>query len=216
MASCNPFKSMPEAQLIVFIKAPRPGYVKTRLAATLGAAAAARVYAQMTGILLKQLAPLRNVELRYAPDDAFAEIQPFLRDGWTAFPQGAGNLGARLHAAFAETFARGAKQVVVIGSDCPTVRTHDIETAWLHLATHDVVIGPANDGGYWLVGLRKPCPSLFDGIRWSTAAVLSDTTERARRAGLSMQLLRPLTDIDTEDQWREFLARHGSAVPKLA
>jgi rSAM/selenodomain-associated transferase 1 len=192
---------MPNERLMVFVKAPRPGEVKTRVAQTTGAERACDVYRQLVATLLKSLSPLREVELRFAPDDAAAEIEPWLRPGWVAVPQGDGDLGARLERAFADAFAAGAERVVIVGSDCPDVKTSDVRTAWRELQTHDVAVGPAMDGGYWLIGLRAPQPELFRGIPWSSELVLGRTLERARALGLKIQLLRILSDIDTEADW---------------
>ena len=196
-------------RLVVFVKAPRPGLVKTRLAAVLGQKAASAAYCKLVEKLLEQLAPLDEVELCFAPDDAEAELRPWLRRGWTLVPQGQGDLGARLHRAFESEFLAGAESVVAIGSDCPEVTVEDIESAWQALRSHDVVLGPASDGGYWLIGLKQPDPRLFDGMAWSTETVLAQTMERCRSAGLCVNLLRQLDDIDTEEDWRRFLQRTG-------
>ncbi|MBI2925144.1 MAG: TIGR04282 family arsenosugar biosynthesis glycosyltransferase [Verrucomicrobia bacterium] len=193
-------------QLIIFVKAPRPGAVKTRLAETLGAVAACEAYCRLVESLLSRLASLREVELRFTPDDAGAEIKRWLGPGWTARPQGTGDLGTRLEAAFVEAFARGAERVVIIGSDCPRVTVEDVQAAWRALEEHDVVLGPATDGGYWLIGLRSRQRELFDGIAWSTSRVLAQTLARAQAAGLRVQRLRELSDVDTAEDWRGFLA----------
>jgi rSAM/selenodomain-associated transferase 1 len=198
--------------LIVFLKAPRPGQVKTRLAKTIGAEAACAAYRQLTETVLDRVSPLSGVHLRFAPDDAFAEIQPWLRPGWEAAAQGPGDLGERLHAAFVETFNQGAARVVVIGSDCPGVSTRDIEIAWAALNENDVVIGPATDGGYWLIGLRDPQSALFKDIAWSTSAVIRETMERCKTGGLSVKILREMTDVDTEADWIAF-QRTGKPAP---
>ena len=198
--------STPSHRLLVFLKAPRPGTVKTRLAQTLGAAAAAAAYRQLVDIVLGQLSSLPSVELRFAPDEARAEILPWLRPGWSAVAQGRGDLGERLTRAFAEAFSTGASRVVIIGSDCPEVTSDDVQAAWTALAQHDLVLGPAEDGGYWLIGLRASEPRLFAGVHWSTGTVRQETLERAQVAGLSHTLLRPLHDVDTEADWQRFLA----------
>lgn len=187
--------------LIVFLKAPRPGQVKTRLAKTIGAEAACAAYRQLTETVLDRISPLSGVQLRHAPDDALAEIQPWLRPGWQAAAQGHGDLGERLNAAFVETFNRGARQVVIIGSDSPGVSARDIETAWASMKENDVVIGPAADGGYWLIGLREPRPALFQNMAWSTKTVFQETVKRCKTAGLSVKLLHELADVDTEADW---------------
>jgi rSAM/selenodomain-associated transferase 1 len=161
--------------------------------------------------LLQHLASLPAVELRFAPDEAEQEIQPWLRSNWQARPQGPGDLGQRLQRAFADAFVAGAKRVVVIGSDCPEVEAADVRQAWAELDAHDVVVGPATDGGYWLIGLRQPQSALFADIAWSSELVLAQTLQRAKTAALRVQLLRILTDVDTEKEWREFLATSAGA-----
>jgi uncharacterized protein len=191
--------------LIIFVKAPRLGTVKTRLARSLGESAALSAYCELVETLFLHLEDVREVELRFAPDDSQSEIQRWLKPGWQATPQGSGDLGDRLIAAFSDAFAAGATRVVVIGSDCPAVTPADIRAAWTALQMTDVVLGPALDGGYWLIGLRQPQPVLFEKMPWSTNAVLNETVERARAARLSVHLLRRLSDVDTERDWADFL-----------
>jgi uncharacterized protein len=192
-------------QLIVFVKAPRPGTVKTRIAQTAGAERACSIYCEMVSTVLRRIAPIRGTQLRFAPDEATDEIKPWLRDDWVAAPQGAGDLGERLQRAFAESFAGGAERVVIIGSDCPEVKSGDVRTAWKELKAHDLVVGPAIDGGYWLIGLRAPQPELFRAITWSSDQVLAQTLVRAKSIGLRVQLLRILGDIDTEEDWNAYV-----------
>ena len=191
-------------KLIAFVRAPRPGQVKTRLAKTLGGEAAAEAYKAMMDHLFKNLKSLRGVEFRFTPDLARNEFGRWLRPGWRLAAQGPGDLGARLARAFQESFARGSRPVVVIGSDCPAVVPGDIASAWRLLVTNDIVLGPATDGGYWLVGLRRPHSGLFKYIPWSTSAVLETTLRRASQASLTVHLLRTLGDIDTVEDWIEF------------
>lgn len=197
-------------KLILFVKAPRPSFAKTRLAATLGADAAAAAYRSLVDQLVRQLAPLPDVELRFSPDDAEGETNQWLRSAWTSSPQGEGALGLRLQRSFAQAFENGATRVVVIGSDCPHVTPADIKEAWLLLARHDVVLGPATDGGYWLVGLRSHQPALFESIDWSTERVLAQTLRRADELRLSYKLLQEYADIDTGEAWRKHLASGAS------
>jgi hypothetical protein len=180
--------------------------VKTRLARALGATKAAAAYRWLATSLLDRLAGLPNVQLRFAPADAAREVRPWLRPGWRADPQGSGDLGRRLARAFAENFATGDRRVVIIGSDCPAVDRADIRQAWRALETHDLVLGPAHDGGYWLIGLRAPQPGLFRQMPWSTEQVLAETLARARAAKLRACLLRQLADVDTEADWNWLLA----------
>jgi rSAM/selenodomain-associated transferase 1 len=191
---------MPEPRIIIFVKAPRPGFVKTRLAAAIGNEAACGAYRQLAETVLAHLAPLPRLELRFTPDDAEDEITHWLSDGWTAHPQGEGDLGERMHRAFTE--AKGP--AIIIGSDCPQVELSDLRTAAKTLQARDAVIGPATDGGYWLIALNAPCPALFENIKWSTSDVLPKTLEKANEAGLSVQLLRELTDVDTGEDWQRW------------
>ena len=191
-------------RLIIFLKAPRPGCVKTRLAQAIGDTAATTAYRFLVETLLKNLENISDVELRFSPDDAFDEIRPWLRPSWRAHAQGQGGLGQRLDSAFIEAFASGAQRVVIIGSDCPGVTADHIRAAWTALDTKELVLGPARDGGYWLIGLRQSQPMLFHEISWSTERVFPQTLERAQAARLSVHLLPELRDIDTEADWLEF------------
>lgn len=198
--------------LIVFLKAPRPGFVKTRLAKEVGAERACEIYQKVTNTVLKQLAEMSaavQVQLRYTPDDATDEIKRLCHDGWSMQAQGTGDLGERLRRAFSEAFTAGAESVVIIGSDCPDVREKDIHQACDELARHDVVLGRAVDGGYWLIALSRPQPELFTGISWGSAYVFNQTIERVRCAGLSVHLLRTLRDIDTVEDWNWWLANRS-------
>lgn len=195
--------------LVVFLKAPRLGTVKTRLARSLGDAAALAAYREMTGLVLDRVAEFPSIELRFSPDDSGREVEPWRRPSWTCAPQGGGDLGERLRAAFADHFSRAVAAVAVIGSDCPEVRRADIDEAFTRLKDLDVVLGPAVDGGYWLIALREPHPELFEGIPWSTPQVLSETVARAAARGLKVGFLRPLADIDTEEDWRRFLEQNN-------
>jgi len=190
------------SDLIIFLKAPRPGTVKTRLG--LGGAAESAAYQRLLGQVLQEMAVFSEVELRFAPTDAEKEIRPWLKDGWTAATQGDGDLGERMHLAFGEAFGKGAKRVVIIGSDCPYVSAGDIRAAWKALETSDLVLGPAKDGGYWLIGLRQGQPALFTNMPWSSRQVFTETMARAKSLGLKTFLLRTLSDVDTREDWEKF------------
>ena len=193
--------------LIIFVKAPRRGAVKTRIADAIGAQAACDAYLALVEVLIGNLRTLPNVQVRYTPDDALLEIPNWLQPTWTSDAQGQGDLGERLKRAFKDAFATGAERIVIIGSDCPEVNEQDIQSAWAALEDHDVVLGPAEDGGYWLIGLRAEQRALFENISWSTNAVFEQTVARANSANLSIDLLRKLHDIDTIDDLKRFQAR---------
>jgi uncharacterized protein len=113
--------------------------------------------------------------------------------------------------AFEAAFGSGAERVVIIGSDCPEIGVADVRAAWKQLRSHDLVVGPAIDGGYWLIGLRAPQPKLFDEITWSSDQVLGQTLQRAKLLGLRVQLLRILADIDTEADWNAYVRERDSS-----
>ncbi len=199
---------MSHRRLLVFLKAPRPGIAKTRIAATLGDGAALDIHRDLVAGTLARVAASPEgygVELRFAPDDAAPEIAPWLRPGWRMVPQGGGDLGARMSRAFEDAFADGCTGVVVVGTDCPDLTAEDLRAAWDGLADHDVVVGPAEDGGYWLLGTSAPRPGLFAGIAWSSSSVLADTLSIARSEGLSVRMLRRLNDVDTAHDWERHL-----------
>lgn len=194
-----------DGRVIVLTKAPRPGLAKTRLAAELDPPAAAAIAAVLLDHTTARLASFPRVELRVTPDDALAELHRWRRPEWNLVAQGPGDLGTRLTRAFGEAFAAGEGRVVVIGSDCPALAESDLLEAFQALDSADVVLGPARDGGYWLVGLRAPHPALFEGIPWGSETVLDETSRRAEAAGLSRRMLRTLMDVDTLADWRAWL-----------
>lgn len=193
---------MAQTRIIVFLRAPQPGFVKTRLAAAIGAEAACAAYRQMVEQVLPVVRAVRlPTELRFTPDDAREEIKAWAAPGWETQPQGAGDLGARLTRAFEAAFASGASRAIVIGTDCPSLAASDLRAADRALRRCDLVVGPAADGGYWLIGLCRPAPGLFDAVPWSTDQVLGVTLHKARQLRLSVELLRILEDIDTAEDW---------------
>ena len=192
--------------ILLFVKYPEPGKVKTRLAATLGAERAAAIYRQLVAAVLAGLPGGDDLIVVFDPPEKRAEVAEWLqgllaerRVLFTA--QAAGDLGARLERAFAEAFAQGWEKVAVIGSDCIGLTAAVFSETWRALETHDAVLGPSVDGGYYLLALKQPCAALFHGIAWSTDAVRAQTLARARAAGRSVHELAALPDIDTEADW---------------
>ncbi|HVR71392.1 MAG TPA: TIGR04282 family arsenosugar biosynthesis glycosyltransferase [Vicinamibacteria bacterium] len=195
--------------LIVFVKEPRKGTVKTRLSSALGPARAAELYRVLAEEEVRRTRPARGDYERLffftpaAARPALAEWFP----GETLLPQEGADLGARMAHAFEVAFGRGAPRAAVIGTDVPWVSRQLVKESLLALDDHEVVAGPARDGGYYLLALDRPRPQLFEGIPWSTPAVLRATAERARLLGLRLSVLEPLADIDTiEDVRREWRA----------
>ncbi len=202
-------------RVIVFVRAPELGRVKTRLAATLGAERALSVYRELLGVTLDTLRPHADVELRITPDGAAEgfgrSLGLELPPDWRIRSQGVGDLGARLSRAVEEAFATASGLVVAIGCDCPEITLADVEEAGRLLSGADVVFGPANDGGYWLIGLKRPVPEVFQGIAWGGPQVLAQSLDQLSRKGLTALLLRPLGDIDTAADWQAWQARSTNA-----
>jgi len=184
----------------IFVKAPIPGRVKTRLAADIGPSGAADVYWRVGRQVVGATAGSGyRTTVWFTPAGEEAFVREWLDGtGRVGFrPQAGASLGDRLLSAFTFEFAEGARGVVVVGSDCPGVERRLIQEAFTALGEHDVVLGPALDGGYYLIGLAAPQPDLFRGISWSTAAVAVQTRARAKACGLSCRVLKPLRDVDT-------------------
>lgn len=189
--------------VIVFAKAPLAGYAKTRLIPALGVGGAARLAERMLGHAVRQAvaAGIGPVEVCCAPDathPAFGSLTATLTLALTE--QGSGDLGARMQRAFARRLARGAMPAadaaLLIGTDAPALDAAMLRRARDALAAHDAVFVPALDGGYALVGLRRPAPGLFEGIAWSTGAVMADTRQRLATLGLRCTELDAVADID--------------------
>ncbi len=187
------------------------GSVKSRLAAGIGAEAACAAYRTMIDHLMPAVRESGlPVALCHTPDEAGADLSPWLEPGWELTPQGDGDLGVRLDRAFAASVAAGFERTLIIGTDCPYLTAQDLWDAESALRQHQVVVGPAADGGYWLIGMRGLHPDLFRAIPWSSPDVLRVTLQRAAAAGLAVHRLRELEDIDTLPAWQTF-QRHLKA-----
>jgi rSAM/selenodomain-associated transferase 1 len=196
---------MPPTDIAILAKAPVPGFAKTRLIPAIGAHAAAVLQERLTerAVATARDAALGEVTLWCAPDTrhrSFRDLGVALRQ------QPDGDLGARMLAAF------GARPTLVIGTDCPALTAAHLRDAVGALATHDVVLIAAEDGGYVLIGARAPHPELFVEMTWSVPSVLAETRARIAALGLTSRELPPLWDVDTEDD----LARMEREFPELA
>ncbi len=204
-----------EGILIVMAKAPMLGAVKTRLVAGLGADGALAAYRELLTDLFGNLKELDPVCLCVTPDESGPEFAPWHELHWSLWGQGEGDLGERLGRVFIRAFQEGARRVVVIGADCPYVSAEHIREAWRRLGEVDLVLGPACDGGYWLIGLSRWVPELFEGMPWSTPRLCEETLAAARRAGRAFALLETLLDVDTEEDWRGYLAERQKKIPPV-
>jgi rSAM/selenodomain-associated transferase 2/rSAM/selenodomain-associated transferase 1 len=195
---------MPE-RLIVFTRFPEPGKTKTRLIPALGAKGAARLQRHMTEHILATAAkvsdrPGLTTEVRHEGGNTDL-MQEWLGSQFSYRPQGPGDLGRRMARAFEEAFRDSKKAAVIVGSDIPGISTDIIQQAFEGLQKNDLVLGPARDGGYYLIGMKNTIPTatytrLFEGINWGTGEVLLQTSQTARELGLRFILLESLGDVD--------------------
>ncbi len=199
------------SQLVVLARWPAPGRCKRRLASSLGAEAAARVQARLTGHTLavaRQLARQLGIELVLAVDGlaprAARRLGGQLGVGRIVL-QGGGGLGVRMQRQFQRAATERARRVVLIGSDLPQLERADLASAFAALDHQQAVLGPACDGGYWLIGLRRPEPALMEGIAWGSEQVLEQTLAALARRGLEPALLPWRRDLDRGEDlgpWR--------------
>ncbi len=185
--------------ILMFLKDPIPGQVKTRLAREIGTAAACEIYREMVHRQLAALPAGWPVEIHFSPASARANFAAWLGPSYAYHPQPEGDLGNRLQRATAAAFNRGHPNVILIGGDCPSLDTNDLEeTERLLNNGADVVMGPALDGGYYLLGLRPGADALlvFEGIPWSTPGVARATSARIDALGLRLARLAEKEDVD--------------------
>jgi rSAM/selenodomain-associated transferase 1 len=227
----------PAVGLAVMAKAPRPGTVKTRLCPPLRAVEAADLARCFLLDAVERAASVVGVRpiVAYAPVEARVEFEA-LTPGFALIAQRGGDLGERQGGLVEDILTLGHEAALLIGTDSPTLppETLDEAVSLVMASDVDVVVGPTEDGGYYLIGLRAPCPTLFEGMPWSTSAVLSLTLDRAQRLGLRAVCLPTWYDVDTGTDLarlesdlraraglrprhtREFLARRALPDPVVA
>jgi len=223
--------------IILFVKFPQPGQVKTRLARTVGDEVAVGIYRQLVMRLVRMLrrVDVEEVRICFDPAEKHLEIDRWLRPVWLTMgeedsageepvnetalvfrPQSTGDLGERLESAFSETFRESeevgssAARVIAIGSDCIEIDEGTFQGTWKALETRDVVFGPTADGGYYLIGMNLSHPVLFENIPWSTEKTLETSLKRAGESGLKVAVLDEKNDIDTEEDWHRAKAMLGN------
>ncbi|MHB1556396.1 MAG: TIGR04283 family arsenosugar biosynthesis glycosyltransferase [Isosphaeraceae bacterium] len=196
----DPDRDTPE-RLAVFARYPAPGRAKTRLIPALGPEGAASLHAEMARHTLGRVDQLQrirpvSVEVWYAGGDAARLRSAFGERRYRH--QREGDLGTRMAFAF-DAMLTEARSAAIIGTDCPALTATILSEAFDSLGDHDLVLGPATDGGYYLIGLRRPAPELFEGMPWGTSSVLFETLARAERLGLTVHQLAALDDVDEPD-----------------
>ncbi|MBD2204049.1 TIGR04282 family arsenosugar biosynthesis glycosyltransferase [Calothrix sp. FACHB-1219] len=200
--------------LIIFTRYPEPGKTKTRMIPALGDLGAANLQKQMTEYTVSQVKELQKTvdiccEVRFAGGNL-----QLMRD-WLGLdlvyqPQGEGDLGDRMARSLSDAFQSGREQVIIIGTDCPGVNSQLLAKAFEQVGSYDLVIGPAIDGGYYLIGLRQLIPNLFANIDWGTSQVLQQTVNIAEKLNLSKIYLPALSDVDYPEDlpiWEQTIQR---------
>ena len=197
--------------LCIFARAPVRGRVKSRLAAEIGDDAALAAHVELVEHALARLARIEGLTSELWLDDADDPGARRWANGWSlpVRRQVGADLGERMHHALDACLTAG-RTGVLVGTDCPTIDATYVRQAAAALLDHDVVLGPAMDGGYGLVGVARPVPELFRDIAWGSGKVLSETLRRAECAGRTVALLREVWDVDTAKDWRLYRAGPAS------
>ena len=191
----------------MFAKYWEPGKVKTRLAAGLGAERAAEVYRHFLKALLERLTEIDTDRfLEYTPAERTDEFQSIASNSWQLEPQAEGNLGVRMETFFADKFRNGYERVVLVGSDSPQLPQEAIRQAFDLLKETQVVLGPTEDGGYWLVGASGCVPKIFHDIPWSTPQVWDATIAALNAAGHSHSTVEVCYDVDNGDDLQRLIS----------
>ena len=186
--------------LIIFVRKPELGKVKTRLAATVGHEKALDIYKELL-LHTFTVAQSVNADKHVFYHGEIQENDCWNAEGFTKHLQVDADLGGKMRHAFETVFALNYERYVIIGSDCLQLTAGIIEDAFASLDQRDTVIGPARDGGYYLLGMRQMYPFLFENIEWSTAHVFAATMACLERHALKPGLLPALIDVDTEADW---------------
>lgn len=203
-------KNNKDALILFFMKYPEPGEVKTRLAESIGSDKAAQLYRSFT---LDLLAKLESTQLPFAicfhPKRKKQLLMEWLGEAYEYMPQKGAELGERMAAAFLEAFAGGYRRVILIGSDFPDLPQGFLEESFGALKTHDAVIGPAMDGGYYLIGFRQErfFRQAFEGMDWGTEGVFRQTLSILKAHKRRVYVLPVWNDIDTIEDLRQLVER---------
>ncbi|MFP8490098.1 TIGR04282 family arsenosugar biosynthesis glycosyltransferase [Gracilimonas sp. Q87] len=193
---------MTKEKLIIFVKNEEAGKVKSRLAKSIGNIEALRVYQKLLRYTYSETVSLKmNKEIWYS---SYVELNDIWEnDRFTKKLQKGDDLGQRMEYAFKTAFENGAEKAVIIGSDNAEITAKIIEDAFLSLNKKEFVIGPAKDGGYYLLGMNKFYPKVFKKVKWSTEEVFESTIGTIEQLGESIALLKTLNDVDIIEDWIE-------------
>ena len=200
---------MKKEVVLVFEKNAILGQVKTRLASGMGELPALEIYKHLVQLTYSALEEVPVPVWTFFSDFIPVSTNPIVEN---SFVQQGQDLGERMSNAFARTFESGRDKVVLIGTDCPTLQSHHLLQAFEALNHSDLVVGPATDGGYYLIGMKGKAAYLFERIAWSTSQVLSQTLHVASQQGLIVTLLPELDDIDTQEDWQRYSSQFENKI----
>ena len=201
--------------VLLFVKFPDETGVKTRLAKDIGPDFVQTLYRNFVLDLLETLAKVKwPIIINFHPPESGDAISSWLGKNYLYAPQNGADLGERMKNAFKDAFAAGFSKAVIIGSDMPDLALSVLSEAFSALDSDDVVIGPAVDGGYYLMGFRQPCflPKVFEGISWGTDSVFKDTMTILGKKKCQVNILHELRDVDTVDDLRALYYRNRSTA----
>lgn len=207
--------------LLIFIKAPLLGEIKTRLQPELSPEISLQIFKAMGKDLVDHFSRSEYFDLyiHYWPENALREMRLWLGKDLNYVPQRGADLGEKLKNAFTDSFRQDYQKVSIIGSDLPTIAEKDIVEAFEKLDSFDVVLGPAKDGGYYLVALKELHPQLFEKVEWSTEYVLKQTLLRITRQDLSVYQMGRQRDIDTYKDviylWNKIMENENKLIGKI-
>ena len=197
--------------VITFCKYPLEGKVKTRIAKTIGNEFAVKLYKLFAEHTFQELLKTESIfpYLFFADNNDREKIKKWAGAEFLLEPQEGDDLGERMYNAFKKVIDRGSTKTIIIGTDIPDMSSDIIRKALQALNNSDVVIGPANDGGYYLLGMKNLYKNLFSGIEWGSNSVLRMTLEKINALNLSYSILPELIDVDTEDDLKKWFAKYS-------
>lgn len=195
-------------RLIIFTRYPEPGKTKTRLIPALGEVGAANFHRQMVEFTLQHAKKLQEIQdlslvVQFTGGN-LNQMQEWLGKEISYQSQAEGDLGAKMFQAFQTAFQEQMERVIIIGTDCPHLTPDILQQGFETLKTCEMVLGPALDGGYYLIGLTRPISEIFENIAWGTETVFNQTSETAQCLDIDLILLPPLQDIDRPEDLIDF------------